>query len=167
LLPDVPFRMYFIGNGYAAQEMKSLVSERGLDSKVTFVGTITDREKLKDYYAASDLFLFPSLYDNAPLVVREAAALHTPAVMAKGATASQIITDEVNGFLVDNDPEKMAELLRKLVADPARVHRVGIQASRSIVRSWEDCVDEVIDRYNSLLRSWGLDPIDRIETLKQ
>lgn len=167
LLPDVPFRMYFIGNGYAAQEMKSLVSERGLDSKVTFVGTITDREKLKDYYAASDLFLFPSLYDNAPLVVREAAALHTPAVMAKGATASQIITDEVNGFLVNNDPEKMAELLRKLVADPARVHRIGIQASRSIVRSWEDCVDEVIDRYNSLLRSWRLDPIDRIETLKQ
>lgn len=87
--------------------------------------------------------------------------------MAKGATASQIITDGVDGFLVDNDPEKMAELLRKLVADPARVHRVGIQASRSIVRSWEDCVDEVIDRYNSLLRSWGLDPIDRIETLKQ
>ena len=167
LLPDIPFRMYFIGNGYAAQEMKSLVSERGLDSKVTFVGTITDREKLKDYYAASDLFLFPSLYDNAPLVVREAAALHTPAVMAKGSTASQIITDGADGFLVDNDPEKMAELLRKLVADPARVHRTGIQASKSIVRSWEDCVDEVIDRYNSLLRSWGLDPIDRIETLKQ
>lgn len=167
LLPDIPFRMYFIGNGYAAQEMKSLVSERGLDSKVTFVGTITDREKLKDYYAASDLFLFPSLYDNAPLVVREAAALHTPAVMAKGSTASQIITDGADGFLVDNDPEKMAELLRKLVADPARVHRAGIQASKSIVRSWEDCVDEVIDRYNSLLRSWGLDPIDRIETLKQ
>ena len=167
LLPDIPFRMYFIGNGYAAQEMKSLVSERGLDSKVTFVGTITDREKLKDYYAASDLFLFPSLYDNAPLVVREAAALHTPAVMAKGSTASQIITDGADGFLVDNDPEKMAELLRKLVADPARVHRTWIQASKSIVRSWEDCVDEVIDRYNSLLRSWGLDPIDRIETLKQ
>lgn len=118
---------------------------------------------MTDYYAASDLFLFPSLYDNAPLVVREAAALHTPAVMAKGSTASAILTDGDNGFLVENDPEAMASLLRKLIADPERVHRVGIQASRTIVRSWEDCVDEVIERYNALLRRWGLDPIKRIQ----
>lgn len=156
LIPDVPFRMYFVGNGYASESMRQLVSERGLDSKVTFVGSIMDRGVLTDYYSASDLFLFPSLYDNAPLVVREAAALHTPSVMARGATASSILSDGQNGFLVDNDPSKMAALLRELIHDPQRVHRVGVQASRSIVRSWEDCVDEVIDRYNTLLRSRGL-----------
>lgn len=161
-IPDVKFRMYFVGTGYAEQEMKQLVSEKGLDGKVTFVGSITEREKIVKYYAASDLFLFPSLYDNAPLVVREAAALHSPAVMAKGATASTIIDDGENGFLVENDPDKMAELLRKLIADPERVHRVGVQASKSIVRSWEDCVDEVIDRYNFLLKSMNKPTIDRI-----
>ncbi len=160
-IPDVPFRMFFVGVGYAAEEMKALVSERGLDSKVTFVGSITDRAKLTDYYAASDLFLFPSLYDNAPLVVREAAALHSPAVMAKGATASTILEDGVNGFLVENDADKMAALLRELIHDPERVHRVGVQASKTIVRSWEDCVEEVIDRYNSLLRKRGLPLIER------
>lgn len=56
----------------------------------------------------------------------------------------------------------MAELLRTLIADPERVHRVGVQASRTIVRSWEDCVEEVIDRYNTLLRSRNLPLIDRI-----
>jgi hypothetical protein len=50
----------------------------------------------------------------------------------------------------------MAALLRELIHDPERVHRVGVQASRSIVRSWEDCVGEAVDRYNSLLRSRGL-----------
>jgi len=160
-IQDVPFRMYFVGVGYAAEEMKALVSEKGLDNKVTFVGSITDRARLTDYYAASDLFLFPSLYDNAPLVVREAAALHTPSVMAEGATAATILTDGENGFLVENDPDKMAELLRSLIHDPERVHRVGVQASRSIVRSWEDCVEEVLDRYNALLRSRGLPLIER------
>ena len=160
-IPDVPFRMYFVGVGYAAEGMKQLVSEKGLDGKVTFVGSITDRAKLTDYYAASDLFLFPSLYDNAPLVVREAAALHTPAVMAAGATASTILKDGENGFLVENDPDKMAQLLRELIHDPERVHRVGVQASKTIVRSWEDCVEEVIDRYNALLRSRGLPLIER------
>ena len=161
-MPDVPFRMYFIGTGYAAQEMKDLVSEKGLDNKVTFVGSITDRSLLTKYYAASDLFLFPSLYDNAPLVVREAAALHTPAVMAAGATASTILTDGRNGFLVQNDPADMESLLRKLIADPERVHRVGVQASRTIVRSWEDCVGEALDRYNMLLKIRNLPTIQRI-----
>ena len=161
-LEDVPFRMFFVGDGYAAEGMKHMVSEKGLDGKVTFVGPVSEREKIVDYYAAADLFVFPSLYDNAPLVVREAAALHTSAVMARGATASTIIRDGETGFLTDNDPDKLAELLRKLIHDPERVHRAGVQASRTIVRSWEDCLEEVIDRYNVLLRSRGLAPLERI-----
>ena len=145
--------MFFVGTGYAAEAMKDLVSENGLDSQVTFVGNITDRDKLKLYYAASDLFLFPSLYDNAPLVVREAAALHTPSIMVRGATASTILTDGENGFLIDNNLTSFEDKLRELIADPVRVHRVGVQASKSIVRSWEDVVDEVLDRYNSLISS--------------
>ena len=161
-LEDVPFRMFFVGDGYAAEGMKLMVSEKGLDGKVTFVGPVSEREKIVDYYAAADLFVFPSLYDNAPLVVREAAALHTSAVMARGATASTIIRDGENGFLTDNDPDKLAELLRKLIHNPERVRRAGVQASRTIVRSWEDCLEEVIDRYNVLLRSRGLAPLERI-----
>ena len=161
-LEDVPFRMFFVGDGYAAEGMKHMVSEKGLDGKVTFVGPVSEREKIVDYYAAADLFVFPSLYDNAPLVVREAAALHTSAVMARGATASTIIRDGENGFLTDNDPDKLAELLRKLIHNPERVRRAGVQASRTIVRSWEDCLEEVIDRYNVLLRSRGLAPLERI-----
>ena len=163
LLPDLPFRMFFVGNGYAAHAMRQLVGEKGLDGKVTFVGTLTDRKKLTDYYAAADLFLFPSLYDNAPLVVREAAALHTAAVMAKGSTAATILTDGYNGFLTENDPAELASLLRRLAADPALVRRAGDNASRTIVRSWEDCVGEVLRRYDDLLRSKGLPVIERMD----
>lgn len=150
-IQDCKFRMLFVGRGYAADAMKALVSGYGLDNKVTFVGNITDRERMKLYYAAADLFLFPSLYDNAPLVVREAAALNTPAVMVNGSTAATILSDNENGFLIDNDLDCFENKLRELIADPARVHRVGVQASKSIVRSWEDVVDEVLDRYNALI----------------
>ena len=150
-IKDMPFKMFFVGNGYAADAMKDLVSEKGLDSHVTFVGTLTDREKLTQYYAAADLFLFPSLYDNAPLVVREAAALHTPAIMMEGSTAATILTDDDNGFLVPDDIDAFAARIRALKADPERVRRVGLQASRTVVRSWEDVVGEVLDRYNRLI----------------
>ena len=35
--------------------------------------------------------------------------------------------------------------------DRAAVRRTGLAASRTIVRSWEDVVDEVLDRYNALI----------------
>lgn len=148
---DIPFKMLFVGNGYAAEAMKDMVREKGLDRQVTFVGTVTDRETIKKYYAAADLFLFPSLYDTDGLVVKEAAAAHTAAVMIETATAAAIVTDGVDGFLIPNDTDRFAQLLRELIHDPERVKRVGLQASHSLVRSWEDIVDEVLDRYNCLI----------------
>lgn len=151
ILKDKPFRMFFIGTGYAAEEMQYLVREKGLEPHVTFVGTLTDRAALTEYYAAADLFLFPSLYDNAPLVVREAAALRTPAVMAEGATASTIIRDGQNGYLVPNEAQAMASRLSLLMEDRDAVRKVGLEASHTIVRSWEDVVDEVLERYDALI----------------
>ena len=150
-IKDLPFRMFFVGTGYAADEMKQLVHEKGLDSKVTFTGMLTERDQITRYYAAADLFLFPSLYDNAPLVVREAAALHTPAVMIEGSTAATILRDGENGFLVQDSLDDFEARLRALYADRPQVRRVGAAASRSIVRSWEDVVDEVLDRYNHII----------------
>ena len=148
---DLKFRMFFVGTGYAAEEMKQLVKEKGLEDKVTFTGMLTNRDEITRYYAAADLFLFPSLYDNAPLVVREAAALHTPSIMIDESTAATIIKDNANGFLVPNNLDTFAARLRELIGQPERVHKVGITASRSIVRSWEDVVEEVLDRYNRLI----------------
>ena len=150
-IKDLPFRMFFVGTGYASGEMKDLVAQKGLSDKVTFTGMLTEREKVTRYYAAADLFLFPSLYDNAPLVVREAAALHTPAVMVEGSTAAEILRDGENGYLVPNELDAFAARLRQLYRDRAEVRRVGLTASRTIVRSWEDVVGEVLDRYDAII----------------
>ncbi len=56
----------------------------------------------------------------------------------------------------------MAGLLRELINDPERVRRVGLQASKTLVRSWRDCVEEALDRYNVLLKSRNLPTIERL-----
>ncbi len=160
-LKDIRFRMFFVGTGYAASEMKKLVSEKGLDDRVTFAGVIKDREQLKQYYAAADLFLFPSLYDTDGIVVKEAAALHTPSVMLETATAASILQNDENGFVVPDSLEAFTERVRTLAGDPERVRRVGLQASRTLVRSWEDVVGEVLDRYNHIIGRKFLIPINK------
>ncbi|BEG98358.1 glycosyltransferase [Bacteroides sedimenti] len=148
----IPYKMYFIGSGYAEGRLKQMTEELNLSSKVFFVGTVSNREQLSRYYAAADLFLFPSLYDNAPLVVREAAALHTPSVLISGSTSAAIVTDSVNGFLASHSTADYARKIRELTVSPLLMRMAGDKASHSIARSWENVVDEVCDRYQCLMR---------------
>lgn len=120
--------------------------------KVKFVGVLTDRKELEKYYAVSDLFLFPSLYDNAPLVVREAAALSTPSVLIKGATCAEIVEDGYNGFLSEHSIDAFSHKIRHLINSREEIRFAGKNASQTIARSWEDVAEEVHDRYMKLIK---------------
>jgi len=140
---EIKFVMNFIGTGYALNDVRSLVSRYGMSDSVHINGVIKDRHTLSDYYAASDLFLFPSFYDNAPLVVREAAAMGTPAILLEGSTAAEVICDRKNGFLTEKSPERFSELIIHLKNNRDLLNRVSEGARTTLVRSWEDVVDEV------------------------
>lgn len=155
LLSNMPFRMNFIGTGYAAGDMKRLAESLHPEDRVTFHGVITDRETLRRYYAASDLFLFPSFYDNAPLVVREAAAMGTPSILLTGSTAAEMITDGENGFLTSRTPTDYAALISAIAADRAALDRAGKGARATLCRSWQNVVGEVINRYDEIIDRYG------------
>lgn len=151
------WRMFFVGEGYAKDDMMQLAKDLKLykkhsdKSKVTFVDAIKKREKLRQYYLAADLFVFPSLYDNAPLVVREAAAMHVPSLMVRHSTCSEVISDGVNGFLACNETEAFSRALSFLIDRPVVLKNAGNAAAATLTRSWEDIVGEVEDRYKHLI----------------
>lgn len=147
----VRFHMDFIGTGYAVDEMKRKILEYGLSDKVVLHGIISDRNTLSDYYAASDIFIFPSMYDNAPLVVREAAAMGTPAILLKDSTASEVVTDGSNGFISENDSSCIASLIAKIDGRRDILHSAAEGARQTLVRSWKDVVDEVAERYKKII----------------
>lgn len=146
-------KIIFIGSGYAAGDLQKVVKDKGLTEKVEFKGLITDRDLLKDFYAASDLFFFPSMYDNAPLVVREAAAFATPSLLLEGSTASGVIQNNFNGYLVPRNIDEISSLILNLYKEREALHRIGLNARNSLVRSWEDVVSEVLDRYQIAIKN--------------
>lgn len=154
-LRDLPVKMEFIGTGYATEEMKNLIRQLHLEDKVTLNGVISDREVLKSYYGAADMFLFPSRYDNAPLVVREAAMMGTPAVLIAGSTASEVIKDGFNGFLVEESPESYASRIRSLYNDRSAIQEAAEGASKTLTRSWREVMEEVVGRYEEIIERYG------------
>ena len=156
LIKDKPFQLFMVGTGYAVREIRHKISALGLQDRVTMLGNIHDRERLKRIDAAADLFLFPSLYDNAPLVVREAAAMHTPALMLQESTAAEVIRPDINGFLTPNDVQQYADRIVYLMDHPDMLKRVGNKASTTISRSWENVIEEVILRYRDIQEAYKL-----------
>lgn len=152
---DISFRMFFVGDGYAKKELEAYVNELGLNDKITFLGKILDRDYLRSLFAVADLFLFPSVYDNAPIVIREAAAVGTPSVVIANSNAAEGIVDNVNGFLSDNDSLSYANRILSIIKDRELLRKVGEKAKDTIYRDWESIVDEVYQRYIDIIETYN------------
>jgi 1,2-diacylglycerol 3-alpha-glucosyltransferase len=146
------FKMVFVGEGYAADDMKKLVRKYDLQDNVVFLGVMTDRNELQKVYAASDLFVFPSVYDNSPLVIQEAAAFGVPSVVVRGSSSAESILDNVNGFLIENETADLTKKITALMHDQHALKIAGEGARKSIYHPWESIIDDVYYRYTELIK---------------
>ena len=142
------FKMVFVGQGPDAEKMHEMIHEKGLDERTVFTGHISDRNELMKLYARADLFIFPSIYDNASLAMREAAAAGTPTLMIRNSCIAKNIIDGENGFLCDDTPESIAEGIERALPDAPRV---GVNARNTIPTPWSDIVDMALQRYEMLI----------------
>ncbi|MFZ4564613.1 MAG: glycosyltransferase [Bacteroidales bacterium] len=146
------YKMNFVGEGYAAVEMSRLVRQYKIQDQVVFSGVITDRKELQNIYAASDLLVFPSVYDNSPLVLQEAAAFDVPSIVVRNSSSAEGILDGVNGFLVENEVSSLSNRIIDLMKHPDAIKKAGEGARKSIYHPWESIVDDVYQRYVELIR---------------
>ena len=145
---DPYFRIVFAGQGPDAEKMRALSESLGLTENAVFTGHLADHETLMGLYARADLFVFPSLYDNAPMVVREAAAAGTPSLLIRGSCAAEGVTDGENGFLCENTPEDIALHMARALKT---AKTVGVRARETIPIPWDGIAQKVIDRYTRLI----------------
>ena len=143
------FKLALAGEGPDHHALASLADELSLKDTVIFTGRISDRSLLMALYRRADLFTFPSLYDNAALVIREAAMMGTPPLVARGSCSAEGITDGVNGYISDVDE---ASLARRIAEALPTCHAVGLEAQKKIPVSWEALMEKIEARYEALIQ---------------
>lgn len=144
--PD--FSLVFAGQGPDSEKLSEMANSLGLSERVVFTGHIADRETLKCLYSRADLFVFPSLYDTAGLVVREAAAAGTPSLLIEGSCAAEGIRDGENGFLCRNTPEDVCACMERALKT---AKTVGAKARETIPVPWSRIAESVAERYAALI----------------
>jgi glycosyltransferase involved in cell wall biosynthesis len=114
-------------------------------------GYVADREKLADWYEASDIFLYASPRENFPCVILEA--------MASGCCVVSTPTDGVreqfehgrSGWLADSfAPADLARLLAEVLASKETVQQTGLNARRHVTAHFSEG-----DMINAHLRLYG------------
>ncbi len=145
-----PFKMLFVGKGYAEDELKELVVDLDLSDRVIFLGPIYDRQYLKSLFCRADLLVFPSVYDNASIVVKEAASQKCPSLLIEGSNTAEGVIDNVNGFLCRDTAEDIARRIREVVSDRESMVNCGDNAHKTLYLNWETIVDEVYGRYKEI-----------------
>jgi len=110
------FRLVFLGkapsrNNYAESFLR-LVQQYSWIEHAGFLG----REGLREELAKASILALPSLEDNCPMVVLEAAAAGVPVVASRVGGIPDLIEHEVNGLLFDpEDAAGIRESVRKVL----------------------------------------------------
>jgi rhamnosyl/mannosyltransferase len=117
-----------VGAGMMEAEWRSQATALGLDQRITFLGDLTDDEKLTLLYAA-DLFVLPSTNraEAFGIVLIEAMACGLPLISTELGTGTSFVNQhEETGLVVPpNDPGALAAAINRLLADPALRQRMS------------------------------------------
>ncbi len=140
-------RLLVVGDDRMA-EFGRKVQQEGLSQQVRFTGGVNN---IRDYYAASDAFIFPTSYEAFSLATLEAAASGLPLLTTKVNGTEELIEKGVNGLFVEQDGGDIAEKVETLMSDATLRNTMGANARRSAERySWDSIARRTIEVYEQI-----------------
>ena len=147
--------LIMVGSGKDEQDIARFAAALGITEKqFCMTGLVKDRDLLRGIYLNADLLFFPSVFDNAPLVLREAAVLGIPTLAAEGSNAAGAIQKNVSGFTAAATPEAMSAEIERIFAE-GNIREVGRNARETIPLSWEKLIPMVLERYQTVIERYG------------
>jgi glycosyltransferase involved in cell wall biosynthesis len=139
----------YAGDGVMRTELERRAQVRGLEDRVRFLGFVNQTE-LPSLYASADVLVLPSEYEPFGVVVNEAFACGTPAIVTmECGAAGDLVRDMETGFTYPwGDVAALADRLNDLCADPSLRERLASGAQSRISR-WG--LDENADAFAEAL----------------
>lgn len=136
----------------AFDKPKKISRDAGFEERITFLGEQKDANR---YFAAADVFLFPSIYETYGLVVIEAMASGLPVITSRTGAFPEIVDHGVNGFLLDDasDVEGMAGYMKNLHASDDLRERMAAAGRRTALENtWDKQVRKTLSLYEEILK---------------
>lgn len=145
-------RLRLVGIGILMQQMERIVAELGIQDSVEFLGLRTD---VVDLLQRAWAFVLPSRWEGMPNALLEAMACGLPCVATRVSGSEDLISDGINGLLVEPEqPAEMALALRRVVEDADQARRMSQEAYATVMREYQlaTVVEQCLGLYRRLLQ---------------
>lgn len=124
------FKHLMIGDGPERRSFEKRVRELGLADEIVFVGNVPNAD-IKNYQAASDLFLFTSKSETQGIVLLEAMAAESPVVAVEASGVCDVVCNGENGYMTPEDADVWARKIADTIADRTLLASLGEGARRT------------------------------------
>jgi 1,2-diacylglycerol 3-alpha-glucosyltransferase len=148
------FQMLFVGAGTDYDEITKYAATLGLSNDCIFTGAVRDRQKLRAYFSRADMFLFPSTFDNRPIVVLEAAACGLPSMLIRGSSSAENVTEGHNSMLIEENADSLAIAVAEVIKNPGLAKKMGSLAMDELYISWDEAVARAVERYERVIENY-------------
>ena len=141
------WKILIMGSGSLKEGVESSIAIQGLADHVTIKDLIPYAE-MPLYYAAADLFLFPSLMDRNPLSVVEAVHSGLPVALSdQVGNIHEGVHEGINGWVLPvKDSARFGQTLKMVFsADIETLKRMGCKSYEAIAPFWRS--DFAVDRF--------------------
>jgi glycosyltransferase involved in cell wall biosynthesis len=148
--------LVIIGDGPEKERYQKMVSDRGLEEKVTFVGFVP-QEELPQLLTQLDLFVLPSESESFGVSALEAEACGVPVIVNNVGGLPEVVKHGETGMIIpNNDPQEIYKAMKTLLNDDYNRHQMEVNAVRFVKENyqWEDCVQKTVAIYEKNLTNY-------------
>lgn len=149
-------RIVVVGGGPQKQKLAAAAERHAGPGVCLFLGERSDAREILSLF---DVFVLPSLWEGLPLALIEASFLAKPIVASDIDGVREMIRNGETGLLVPRaDPQKLAEVVSRLLEDRDLASRLGLRAQTDIPPRFtlERMVRETESLYSRLIGSSSL-----------
>lgn len=145
--PD--YKLIIYGDGPEREPLEQFIVDNCLVDSINLAGR---NENVWDAMSSAECFLLSSNYEGMSNAMIEALCLGLPVISTKVAGATDLIKNDVNGYLVDiNDSEAMVMYMNRIANDDNLRNRLAANAVRTyellrsdkICKQWVEYINEV------------------------
>lgn len=138
-------KWYVIGDGGERENLVQLIKSYNLEERFILLGL---KSNPYPYIKQSDIYAQTSRYEGKSIAIDEAKILEKPIVVTNYSTAKDQIEHEVNGLIVDMNPESISKGIEDLINDVELKNRLCTNL-RNLDLSTENEIEKLYEMINS------------------
>jgi glycosyltransferase involved in cell wall biosynthesis len=147
---NIKFKAVIAGKGQLYPYYKYLRRSLKLKDELTIRGWVGNEER-DEFVDSIDLYVLPSRTETFGMVVIEAMARMKRVIATKCGGPEGIITDGINGYLVEKEsPESLARKLKEIISNPEPSNRIAIAANKEAVDNYT--IDAISNKLKELIK---------------